>query len=318
MTEPEIHGNRIENESNERFRKWLNGEKDPFLGVVEMQPQEPPVDPELEFASLQEEAEAQALRQQTLQRAASRYGTGYKLMSVAVTALLMTVLLYALSFMPSFGDADAPGNNEVTERYIEKGLEETGAVNIVAGMILDYRAFDTFGESCVLFIASSAVLLLLRRDGKGKGEPERIPPDTFEPAPDQILGKLAKALVPPIMLFGIYVVLNGHLSPGGGFSGGAIIGSGLILYHAAFGERTRRFLNPKTIRVMTVGALMFYCLAKSYSFYTGANHLHSIITPGTPGALVSAGLIFYLNICVGIVVACTMYSFYALFKEGRI
>ena len=48
MTEPEIHGNRIENESNERFRKWLNGEKDPFLGVVEMQPQEPPVDPELE------------------------------------------------------------------------------------------------------------------------------------------------------------------------------------------------------------------------------------------------------------------------------
>lgn len=38
-------------------------------------------------------------------------------------------------------------------RYIEQGLSETGAVNIVTGMILDYRAFDTFGESCVLFVA---------------------------------------------------------------------------------------------------------------------------------------------------------------------
>ena len=306
MTEPNQNGNRIEIESNARFREWLAGEKDPYLGVLEMQPQEPPVDPELEFAELEQDEAVQTLRREVYARAESRYGTGYKLMSVAITGLLMTVLLFALSFMPSFGDADAPGNNEVTERYIEKGLEETGAVNIVTGMILDYRAFDTFGESCVLFIASSAVLLLLRRDGRGKGEPERIPPDTFEPAPDQILGKLAKVLVPPIMLFGIYVVLNGHLSPGGG------------LYHAAYEERIRRFMNPKTVRGLTVGALMFYCVAKSYSFYTGANHLHSIITPGTPGALVSAGLIFYLNICVGIVVACTMYSFYALFKEGRI
>lgn len=51
-------------------------------------------------------------------------------------------------------------------KYIEDGLQDTGAVNIVTGMILDYRAFDTFGESNVLFIATCTVLILLRNDKK--------------------------------------------------------------------------------------------------------------------------------------------------------
>ena len=96
-----------------------------------------------------------------------------------------------------------------------------------------------------------------------------------------------------------------------------IIGAGLILYLTAFGfQATGRFINETVVRILTVSALTFYCFAKSYSFYTGANHLPSVITTGTPGAILSAGLIVYLNICVGIVVACTMYSFYALFRKG--
>ena len=61
---------------------------------------------------------------------------------------------------------------------------------------------------------------------------------------------------------------------------------------------------------------MFYCCAKSYSFFTGANHLPSGIPLGTPGAILSSGLIFYLNICVGLVVACTMYAFFVMFRKG--
>ena len=128
---------------------------------------------------------------------------------------------------------------------------------------------------------------------------------------------MCRVLVPAIVIFGIYVVLNGHLSPGGGFSGGAIIGTGLILYLTAFGfANTERFMTEKVARLLSVAALTFYCFAKSYSFYTGANHLPSVISTGTPGAILSAGLIVYLNICVGIVVACTMYSFYVLFRKG--
>ena len=104
-----------------------------------------------------------------------------------------------------------------------------------------------------------------------------------------------------------------------GFSGGAVLGSGLILYLNAFGFRkTERFFNEKVYRRITVSALTFYCLAKSYSFFTGANHLESGIPLGTAGAILSSGLILPLNICVGLVVACTMYAFYTLFRKGGI
>ena len=120
-----------------------------------------------------------------------------------------------------------------------------------------------------------------------------------------------------IILFGIYVILNGHLSPGGGFSGGAIIGAGLILYLNAFGfEKTERFFTAKTYKWVSFSALSFYCIAKSYSFYTGAHHLESGIPLGTAGNILSSGLILPLNICVGLVVACTMYAFFALFRKG--
>jgi multicomponent Na+:H+ antiporter subunit B len=120
-----------------------------------------------------------------------------------------------------------------------------------------------------------------------------------------------------IVIFGIYVILCGHLGPGGGFSGGAVIGAGLILYLNAFGfKKTERFFTQKTYKRMSFGALACYCLAKSYSFYTGANHIESVIPLGTPGAILSSGLILILNICVGIVVAGTMYTFYVMFRKG--
>lgn len=60
---------------------------------------------------------------------------------------------------------------------------------------------------------------------------------TEEKYPNIILQVISKYVVPIIFVFGIYVVLNGHISPGGGFSGGAIIGAGLILYAVSFGEK---------------------------------------------------------------------------------
>lgn len=132
-----------------------------------------------------------------------------------------------------------------------------------------------------------------------------------------ILQSAARLLVPFIIIFGIYIILCGHLGPGGGFSGGAVIGAGLILYVSAFGfARTERFFTARTYKWMSFGALACYCLSKTYSFYTGANHIESVIPLGTPGAILSSGLILLLNICVGVVVAGTMYTFYVMFRKG--
>lgn len=309
-----------------RFFHWLDGEKDPYLGNVEMKPQKEYVEEEKTLKERMRERQQMYEKVYDLEhnKEVKAFNVFYKIMTVIFCATLIGVLLITVSYLPPVGSPDNPANNEVSARYIEKGMQETGAVNVVTGMILDYRAFDTFGESNVLFIAACTVLLLMRVDKEKKSggggmtkeeaeENDRI----YEPKNDIILQKVAMILVPVIMIFGIYVVLNGHLSPGGGFSGGAIIGAGLILYLNAFGfKKTERFFTEKTYKWISFSALSFYGLAKSYSFFTGANHLESGIPIGTPGAILSGGLILPLNICVGLVVACTMYAFYALFRKG--
>ena len=247
----------------------------------------------------------------------------YRVTAVVICLGIILMLLQTAAYLPPFGSPDNPANNEVSRRYIEQGMQETGAVNIVAGMILDYRAFDTLGESNVLFIAACSVLILLRissekHGGDAVAQLEAEADDRmYEPKNDLILQRIASFLVPLILLFGVYIIMNGHISPGGGFSGGAVMGAGLILYLNAFGFRkTERFFTFKTFKVVSLCALSFYAVSKAYSFFTGANHLSSFITPGTPGRLFSAGLIPYLNIAVGLVVCCTMYAFYTLFRKG--
>ena len=247
----------------------------------------------------------------------------YRIAAVLICVSTIALLVSTAAQLPPYGSPDNPANNEVSERYIEKGMQETGAVNIVAGMILDYRAFDTLGESNVLFIAAVTVLILLRVTPSRNGKPSTSQLEAecddrmYEPKNDLILQHQTNFLVPMILLFGIYGLMNGHIGPGGGFGGGAIMGAGLILYLNAFGyKKTQRFFTYKTFAIVSVAALSFYACSKAYSFFTGANHLPSIITPGTPGMLFSAGLIPYLNIAVGMVVCCTMYAFYTLFRKG--
>jgi multicomponent Na+:H+ antiporter subunit B len=310
-----------------KFFKWLNGEND-------LSPEETKMDMGLLIPSEDDSTikERMKERQMAIDKAYDEsnnrllkiFNKSYRVIASLFLVVLAALLIYNTAFLPPVGERNKPDNNEVTERYIEKGLEETGAVNIVTGMILDYRAFDTFGESNVLFVATITVLILLRIN---KGKDNRLVTEDHagddtsdrdhEPKNDVILQYVASFLVPIIMIFGIYVILNGHLSPGGGFSGGAIMGAGLILYLNAFGfEKTEKFFTEKTYKWISFFALTTYCLCKAYSFYCGANHLDSHIPLGTPGAILSSGLILILNICVGMVVTCTMYTFYVMFRKG--
>ncbi len=229
---------------------------------------------------------------------------------------VITFLLLVIVEMPPFNSPDTPANrSEVTWRYIRSGLSETGAVNIVAGVILDYRAFDTLGESHVLFAATVAVMILML----AKREEEEPEEELSILRNDLILQNTAKVLVPFLLMFGAYIILNGHLGPGGGFSGGAVLGGALILYSSAFHPgKLQKILNMKSYRIIVLLALSFYSGMKCYSFFSGANGLETIFGTGTPGAILSAGLILPLNIAVGLVVACTMYGFYAIFTRGRI
>ncbi|MBQ7733646.1 MAG: hypothetical protein IJT58_06470 [Synergistaceae bacterium] len=237
----------------------------------------------------------------------------YSGLSVLTCIVIVSLLLATVAELPPFGDEKNPANNEVIRRYVEHGGRETGAQNIVAGLILDYRAFDTFGESAVLFTAAVSVLMVLGASRKSTQRHHVFRED------DAILRSVASLSIPAIILLGCVVVINGHLTPGGGFSGGAILSTALILCANAYGfERVHDFFNERTFIVSSSSALMIYALSKGYSFFTGANHFHSIIPKGTIGNILSGGLILPLNICVGLIVAGTLYGFYALFSEGEI
>ena len=303
---------------NNRFFRWLRGEKDIWHQIGKMMDEHGVQDhiaeelahkeKELRGDSHAAEVELQA------------FGRIYPVLSVVLCVIFSLVLILTVTYLPRYGEVDAPVNNEVSERYIEKGLEETGAVNIVAGMILDYRAFDTLGESHVLFTGLCAVMLLLMETGdRRKRREEKREDELCDLKKDVIVVQIVRFLLPFVMLFGIYVILNGHLSPGGGFSGGAIIGAGLILHSIAYGfEKTEKLVNFKVFRTISLCALLFYSCAKGYSFYMGAHHLENGISLGIPGHIISAGLILPLNIAVGLVVSCTMYGIYSLFRRGRI
>ena len=317
-----ISDERYEKTKSYRLKQWLDGTKDLYLDAVEMREQKPFKEDKKLVEKRKKETQRRFARLYDVEHNAEMriFRKIYRVFSVLFCVFLVLMLLTAVSHLPVVGNPENPTNNEVAQRYIESGLQETGAVNIVTGMILDYRAFDTLGESHVLFIATCTVLILLRIDRKkGKNEPDpALESDrVHEPKNDVILQTAAKILVPPIVIFGIYVILGGHLGPGGGFSGGAIIGAGLIFYLNAFGfEKTERFFTAKTYKKLSFTALACYSLSKCYSFYTGANHIESVIPLGTPGAILSSGLILVLNICVGVVVAGTMYTFYVMFRKG--
>ena len=247
---------------------------------------------------------------------------------ILACVLFVFVLLAAVAELPPFGDPGNPANNEVVQRYVERGGRETGAQNIVAGMILDYRAFDTFGESVVLFTAAVCVLMLLSTvadDSSSRTAPCRFVQNSgltaLKPVQrdDAILRGVASLSIPIILLLGCAVVVEGHLSPGGGFSGGAILSAGLILCANAYGfDRVHRVFSERTFVMSSSGALLAYAVMKGWSFFSGANHIESGIPTGKVGNILSGGLILPLNICVGLVVAGTLYSFYALFSEGEI
>lgn len=137
---------------------------------------------------------------------------------------------------------------------------------------------------------------------------------------DEILREIGKFVIPFIQIFGIYVIFNGHLSPGGGFSGGTILGVSLILHKfiEGLGKTGSRITEKAVMRFMCF-SLMLYGILKGYSFISGGGELGLPEIPlGTPGRILSGGLLLPLNIAVGIIVCFTIYTFYTLFDKGEI
>lgn len=308
------------------FKKWINEGSEPLddsLTAILASKEETSEEDPFNLPHPKEEMAYERFHVWSHTRGEKLLKAVYSCLAVLICISLSAILIYTALDLPKFGNAAALIDNEVSRFYVEEGLEHTGAVNIISGIILDFRGFDTLGESHVLFIAACTVLMLLYLPkGDSPAEiRERLEAESddrhFEPRHDPILQGCARILVPLLLVFGIYILLNGHLSPGGGFSGGAILGSGMILFLCSFGfVKTERFFTIKTFRTFTTAALVCYAIGKGFVFFTGANGIENGIHAGVFGRILSGGLMMPLNIAVGLVVACTMYGLFTLFRKG--
>ncbi len=137
---------------------------------------------------------------------------------------------------------------------------------------------------------------------------------------DIILNEVATRVVPMICTFGIYVILNGHLSPGGGFAGGTIIGAALALFTVVFGIKATYSIVPQNLLIVltSLGPLWYACVGL-YGLFTGHEFLANAnagVSLGHPGALVSSGLIPLITIGVGVSVAITVVVLFAVLVEA--
>lgn len=134
-----------------------------------------------------------------------------------------------------------------------------------------------------------------------------------------ILKSITRILFPFIIIYGTYVVFHGHLSPGGGFAGGTIIGAGFVLRALAFEKGEKMEILPYGIikRAESMSMLWFVLLGMvgiliSRSFLTNT---HPNISISKPGYLLSGGLILLLNLGIGVKVAATIISVFSSLEE---
>lgn len=86
-----------------------------------------------------------------------------------ILILAIAGILIGVSELPPYGMQDNPLHNQVSDRYINDSLEETGVLNMVTSIVFDYRAYDTMFETIVLFTATLAVIVTLKPFKKEEG-----------------------------------------------------------------------------------------------------------------------------------------------------
>ena len=214
---------------------------------------------------------------------------------------MAALLLWGVAGLPASGDYHGVYGTLLNR----VAVGERHATNVVAAVTFDYRGFDTMGEEFILFAAVIGVAILLRaqRD-EVEEEPDEDAGDRVAPATSSAVRVLGLTLLGPIVLYGIYVVAHGHLTPGGGFQGGVILATGALLVFLSGEYVTLRRVSPEALLdVSEASGAGGYIAVGIFGLLTGGVFLANTLPLGQPGTLLSAGMIPLINVAVGLEVA---------------
>lgn len=191
----------------------------------------------------------------------------------------------------------------LAESYVKLVPQELGAPNVITGILLTYRAFDTLGEVAVLFMVAAGVGLVLGASNKRRKSSPRKVVETARLS-SEIVQSGAQILAPLIAIFAAYIIMNGHRSAGGGFQGGAVIASGVLLLVLA---STRYRVNLEFLSMTESAAGVLFVLTGIAGLIFAGGFLDNRMLPlGQFGAFFSAGAIPILSVLLGVKVGCEL------------
>ena len=207
--------------------------------------------------------------------------------------------LWGLAGLPGFGRYPGPYGTIVASHAIK----QAGATGVVSAVNFDYRGFDTLGEEFILFASATGIGTVLRRL---RGESRGLPVDQVgageRPATSDAVRVVAVLLVGPMVLYGWYLASHAQTSPAGGFQGGVVLASAVVLVYLGGQFRAFRRLTATSFfeTAEAVGAGSFAAIGLSALAY-GLAYLTDLLPLGQhPGAVDSSGTIALISFFVGV------------------
>jgi multicomponent Na+:H+ antiporter subunit B len=217
---------------------------------------------------------------------------------------LGALLAWAVLGLPDVGHPRGP-YADLAPRIM---LAERHVTNTVTGVTFDLRGFDTLGEELILFVAALGAAVLLRAQRSERRAEQAAEADEQRgPATADALRALGAVLVGPVLLLGVYVVVHGALTPGGGFQGGVILAGALLLVYAA-GQvvGVQRVRPASLVEVADALGAAAYALVAVAGLVFGVAAMDNVLGLGTQGSLLSGGTVPVLSIAVGVEVTAAM------------
>mgnify|MGYP001271524616 FL=1 len=140
----------------------------------------------------------------------------------------------------------------------------------------------------------------------------------MEKGMSEIVKGVSKMVFPFIMLFGTSLVLYGHLSPGGGFSGGVVLAGGFVLLLLAFGKEHVFDIFPRRVAeaLDSLGAAGF--LAIAVLGFAGGHFFYNFLDKGRLFHLWSAGTMVFCNIMIGIKIGSALFLAISMLSMSRL
>lgn len=215
----------------------------------------------------------------------------------AVAALLG----WGVAGLPSFGEFDGA----YTRLLNHVARRERQTQNVVAAVAYDYRGMDTLIEESMLFAAVTGITLLLRamrsEAEEQENSDEEQSPDREVPATSDAVRALGLLFAAFTAVFGMYMILHSSVSPGGGFQGGVIVASALLLIYVAGNyDALKRIIPKESLDPAEALGVIGFAGVGLAGLAAAGSYLTNVLPLGTAGDLLSAGTIPLINVGIGL------------------